>query len=283
VATIAGRQNGVVTRTQLLVAGLTSSGIERRVASGMLIPVFRGVYRVGHAAPSVSASYTAAVLACGQGSTLGGRAAAHVQRLVKGRAPQPEVITPRKRRIEGILISRCRRVDRRDIARMNGVPITTVPRTVVDLAAVLSVTELARAVHQADALFGVKPPHVEVVLARRPTAPGATILREILRGGALLSKLERAFIELLLEERLTLPEVNRKTDGHYVDCRWPDHRLTVELTSFRYHNTRRSWEDDRQRRREARDRGDRFREYTWYDVVEHSAPTRAELRRLLAA
>ena len=283
VAHIAGRQNGVVTRQQLLADGLTHAALQRAVQAGLLIPAYRGVYRVGHSAPSLLATYTAAVLACGDGAVLSGRAAAYVQRLVNRRhVPVPEVIARTERRIEGIVISRCRRMDRRDVTRMHNIPITIVPRTLVDLAGLVGTDQLARAVHQAHVLHGVHPRHVEAVLRRRPRSRGAGLLREILWGGALLGKLEREFRALLKEERLPLPVVNRKTDGHYVDCRWPPHGLTVELTSFRYHNTRRSWEDDQQRRREAHARGDRFREYTWHDVVERSGPTRVELRRLLA-
>jgi Transcriptional regulator, AbiEi antitoxin len=281
-ARIASRQNGVVTRQQLLDAGVTASGIKRLVANGTLIPVHRGVYRVGHTAPSLLATYTAAVLACGDGAVLSGRAAANVQRLARrGNPPPPEVRTRLDRRPEGVVISRGRRLDRRDVTRMHDVPITTVPRTIVDLAGLGDADELARAVHQAQVLHGVRPHHVETVLARRPNARGAGTLREILRGGALLGELERRFRQVLKEERVPLPVVNRKKDGHYVDCRWAKERLTVELTSFRYHNSRQSWEDDRQRQREARARGDRFREYTWHDVVEDSAAMRAELRRLL--
>jgi hypothetical protein len=282
VARLAARQNGVVTREQLLEAGVGRAAIQRWARNGLLIRVHRGVYRVGHAAPSVLATYTSAVLACGEGAALSGRAAAYLQRLTNRRTiPAPEVTTRLDRRPEGVLVCRCRHMDRRDLTRMHGIPVTTVPRTVVDLAGRVSAGDLGRAVHQAQVLHGVRPHHVEAVLARRPNAEGAGVLRGVLRGGALLSPLEAAFVELLTEERLPLPRTNRKTDGHYVDCRWPKERLTVELSSFRYHNTRQSWEDDRQRRREARERGDRFREYSWYDVVEASGPTRAELRRLL--
>ena len=281
-ARFADRQNGVVTRRQLLTAGWSGSAIDRRVRSGALIVVYPGVYRVGHAAPSVAASYSAAVLACGPGAVLADRAAGSMQKLVRGRVPKPAVLASKKRRIEGVLITRCRRLDRRDVTRMHNIPITTVARTVVDLAARRDYDEIARAVHQAQVLHGVRPQHVEAVLRRRPNAAGAGLLRDILLGGPLLDKLERAFHAMLGQAGLPLPEVNRRTDGHHVDCRWPDHRLTVELTSFRYHNSRQSWEDDRQRRREARDRRDRFREYTWRDVVEEPAPTLRELRRLLS-
>ena len=57
-------------------------------ATGALLPVHRGVYRVGHRAPSVEARYLAAVLACGEGALLSGRAAAHLYGLLKGPAPR---------------------------------------------------------------------------------------------------------------------------------------------------------------------------------------------------
>jgi hypothetical protein len=76
--------------------------------------------------------------------------------------------------------------------------------------------------------------------------------------------------------------VNRRVDGRYVDCRWPEHHLTVELDSYRYHHSRHAWEQDRQREREARTRGDEFRRYTWLDVDERQAPMLTDLRQLLA-
>jgi very-short-patch-repair endonuclease len=69
--------------------------------------------------------------------------------------------------------------------------------------------------------------------------------------------------------------------GHRVDCRWPEHRLTVELDSYRYHHSRHAWEQDRQREREARARGDQLRRYTWRDVAEDPEPMLAGLRSLL--
>ena len=98
-ARIASAGHGVVTRAQLLSAGVTARQIKRRVQSGGLIRVHRGVYRVGHRAPSVEATYLAAVLAAGEGALLCGRAAAHVLGLVKGAAPIPEIIARTQRRI----------------------------------------------------------------------------------------------------------------------------------------------------------------------------------------
>jgi very-short-patch-repair endonuclease len=96
-----------------------------------------------------------------------------------------------------------------------------------------------------------------------------------------LSELERHFLALVRESGLELPETNRPAGGRRVDCRWPHRRLTVELDSYRYHNSRHAWERDRLREREARARGDEFRRYTRDDVFEEPQLMLAELRRLL--
>jgi len=96
-----------------------------------------------------------------------------------------------------------------------------------------------------------------------------------------LSKLERSFLVLLRSERLPPPETNRPAGGRRVDCRWSEHRLTVELAGYRFHHSRHAWERDRRREREARARGDEFRRYTYGDVVEDPSFTLEELRGLL--
>src|SRR3954467_3749693 len=95
-------QPGNVPRAQLLDAGVSGSAIDRRLIRGHLIPRHRGVYRVGHEAPSTEATYMAAVLAAGGGALLPGRAAAHLMRLLKGAAPPPEVLALTGRRIKGV-------------------------------------------------------------------------------------------------------------------------------------------------------------------------------------
>jgi very-short-patch-repair endonuclease len=233
----------------------------------------------------MEASYLAAVLACGKGSLLSGRAAGHLLGLLKGAAPEPEVTTATQRRVEGIRTRRSRRaIDHRDAILLRAIPVTTAPRTLVDLAAVLPLDGLARACHEAGVLYGTTPAQVELVLARRPSSPGAAKLRRILRGDVhvTLSKLERRFLELLHEAELPLPRTNRAVGGRRVDCRWPRQRLTVELDSYRYHHSRHAWEQDRHREREARARGDELRRYTYGDVFEHPRLMLRELRELLS-
>ena len=283
IARIASRSHGVVTRPQLFGAGISPEEIKSRVRSGALIRVHRGVYRVGHRAPSIESSYLAAVRACGEGALLSGRAAAHLWGLIKGAAPPPHVTTPTERRVPGILTSRCRQMDRRDAAICNGVPVTTVPRTLTDLAATLELDALARACHEAGVRCRTTPRQVDAVLARRPSSPGAANLRRVLGGEArvTLSKLEKRFIEILIEDGLLLPQTNRVASGRRVDCRWPEQRVTVELDSYRFHGSRFAWEQDHRRAREARARGDRFRSYTYDDVFADSAAMLRELRELI--
>ena len=96
-----------------------------------------------------------------------------------------------------------------------------------------------------------------------------------------LSELESGFLRGLRAEDLPIPDTNKLADGRRVDCRWGEQRVTVELDSFRYHNSRHSWEQDRQREREARARGDEFRRFTWHDVFVDPEPMLRELRVLL--
>jgi len=155
----------------------------------------------------------------------------------------------------------------------------------VDLAATLNLDDLARAVHEAGIKHRTTPEHVAAVLARRQRAPGTRNLRRVLWGDVhvTLSKLERRFLKRLREAGLPLPQTNRVASGRYVDCRWPEYRLTVELLSYRYHNSRYAWEQDHDRRRAAYARGDAFRQYTWRDVSEDPDPMLREVRELLFA
>jgi predicted transcriptional regulator of viral defense system len=283
IARIASRSHGVVTRKRLLGKGVTPEEIRQRLLKGWLFREYPGVYRVGHRAPSVEARYLAAVLACGEGTLLSAGAAAHLWGLIKGDPPPPAVITPTERRIPGIAIRRARPRCPEHGTECRGIPVTNVPRTLVDLARSLSEPALARACHEAEVRYGTTPAQAEAVLRRLPNSRGAQTLRRILHGEVrvTLSKLEQRFVALLRHEDLPLPETNRPASGRRVDCRWPAYRLTVELDSYRYHRSRHAWEADRRREREAYARGDDFRRYTWADVSENPRLMLRELRSLL--
>jgi very-short-patch-repair endonuclease len=285
VGQLAARSHGVVTRWQLLAAGISRDEIAHRVRTGALLREYGGVYRVGHRAPSVEARYLAAVLACGDGALLSGRAAAHLWAILKGAAPAPEVIAPTERRMTRIRTRRSRMLDPADATTHRGIPITTVPFTLIALAGELNAQDLARACHEAGVRYGTTPRQVEEALSRRRTSPGAKKLRAVLLGDVhvTLSKLEERFLQLLNDQGLPLPQTNRPAGTRRVDCRWPTHRLTVELDGYRYHRSRHAWEQDRRREREARARGDEHRRYTYGDVFEEPRLMLAELNGLLPA
>jgi very-short-patch-repair endonuclease len=283
-AWLATRSHGVVTWEEMLAAGIRVAEIRQRVKRGALIREYRGVYRVGHRAPSLEATYLAAVRACGKEARLSGRAAAHLLGLVRGTPPPPEVTTRTERRVPGIRTHRARRLDARDTTSWRGIPVVSVARALVELAAVLSLDDLARACHEAGVRHRTTPAQVEVALSRRPNSPGAPNLKRVIRGEAAvsLSKLEARFLSVLADAGLTLPpETNRIAGARRVDCRWPDRRLTVELDSYRYHSSRHAWEQDRRREREAYARGDDIRRYTYGDVFEHPRQMLAELSVVL--
>jgi hypothetical protein len=280
IARLGTRSHGVVKRRDLLRAGVTVGEIKRRLRSGALILEYPGVYRVGHRAPSTHASYLSAVYACGDEAVLSDRAAAHIWGLTKGAAPPPEVTAPGRRAVTGVKTKRSRQID---ATLRDGIPITTVARTIVDLAAGLEPDELARVCHEAGVRYRTTPAEVKAVLKRRPNSPGAKRLKAVLYGEVkvTLSELEKRFLVLLRRDGLPLPETNRAAGGRRVDCRWPDHKLTVELDSYTYHRSRHAWENDRGREREAYARGDQFRRFTRGDVFERPEPMLVELRGLL--
>lgn len=282
IARLAGGAHGVVTRRELVDAGVTVDEIRHRLRAGSLIREYRGVYRAGHRAPNADASYLAAVRACGSAAVLSGLAAAWQYGAVKGQAPAPEVDAPVRHSIRGLVCHRGAQ-DRHDRTVWRGIPTVTVARALVEIAGRLGPGDLARACHEAGVCHRTTPRQVEDALSRWPTAPGASKLRAVMAGDAKvsLSRLESRFLELLRAHRLALPECNRVAGGRRVDCRWPEARLTVELDSFAFHNTRRAWERDHRREREAYARGDAFRRYTWDDVFEAPKAILTELRGLL--
>ena len=181
IARIASANHGVITRSELLKAGVTSTEIKRRVRRGSLIAIHRGVFRVGHLAPSIEAACLAAVKACGERALLAGFAAAHLLGLWRRRPARIEVIAPTYRRVPGV-VTRRDRIGPRESGRWRGVPVTSPQRTVIDLAAALKEDQLARAVHEADVLHHTTPEQIEQVLSRRHNWPGARKLRRVLWG-----------------------------------------------------------------------------------------------------
>ena len=279
-AGIAGTQHGRITYPQLRAAGADRGRIERWLRDGLLRRVHKGVYAIGHVAPSDDADWMAAVLAGGPGSVLSHRCVAHALGVVRGQPPPLEITVPTldHRRRPGIIIHRVATLDPRDTSILRGIPITTVPRTLLDIAPSTPPEALARACHEAWIKHRTRPEHVEACIARNPRKRGIRKLRAALGSDVVLSDLERGFLNLLRRHRLPLPRTNVAHGGDKVDCHWPALNLTIELLSFRYHATRHGFEADVARRRRSGHVA-----YTWGDVFERGAATIADLRPRLGA
>jgi hypothetical protein len=267
-----------VSRAQLLEAGIDAKQIDRWLADGRLRLVHRGVYAVGHEAPTVRADYMAAVLACGAGAVLSHRAAAYVMRLLRGAPPPPEVTVPTTAGLErpGIRIHRVKRLNHLDTSTLDGIPITNVPRTLLDLAPRETPRNLTRMCHEAWIHHDTGPEHVGVTIGRNPHKPGAAKLRRAQGADVLLSELEQGFQALLRRHGLPAARTNIDVKGDKVDCHWPDLNLTVELHSWRYHATRHAFEADLARRRRSNHIA-----FSYGDVFERPQQTAAELEPLL--
>lgn len=274
IARRAAAQEGRISCKQLLAAGVDRDRIRRWLADGRLHAVHVGVYAVGHPGRTVLGDYMAAVLACGAGAVLSHSAAAHLLRLQAGAAPPPEVTvaTTAGRRRPGIVIHRVRILPPADRSILDAIAITTVPRVLLDLAPKLTSAELTRACHEAWIHHRAGPALIEACLARNPHKPGAARLRRALGGDVTLSALEDGFLALLLRYGLPMPRTNIDRRGDKVDCHWPEHDLTIELLSYRFHGTRQAFEADVARRRRSNHVA-----FTYGDVFERGEQTATEL------
>ena len=144
--------------------------------------------------------YIAAVFAGGEGAKLSHAPAAHVFKVTRGkRPPPPEVTVPTTAppAPPGIVIHRVERLHPYDVTEHDGIPITSVPRVLLDLAPRLRRAELARACHEAWVQHRTRPAHIEACIARNPNKPGIAKLRRALGTDITLSDLEDAFLVLL--------------------------------------------------------------------------------------
>jgi hypothetical protein len=247
------------------------------------------VYAVGHPLLSLNARYTAAVLACGERAALSHRDAATLLGLLPVGSGAIDVTTPRRgsRRIPGIAVHRSRSLEPDETTTWEGVPCTTVARTLVDLAGCESSRRVRRAVEQSLVLnvFDLKATSVALDRARGRRGTGALrrLLSEI-HGEPPLTRreLERRFLELMRAAGLPLPVVNGYIAGHEVDFHWPTHRLVVETDGRAYHGHALAFHNDRRRDLDLELAGWHVLRITWRQVVHEPERVTALLRCRLA-
>jgi hypothetical protein len=286
IAAIAARQHGVIARIQLLRLGLGRKAIDHRVKLGRLHVVHRGVYAVGHVRLTIHGRWMAAVLASGEGGRLSYRSGAMLWSIRRTERGLIEVTSPRGRALPGIQRHRAE-LPSDEVTVHRGIPVTTVARTLLDLATVLTAQQLARAVNETEVQRLLDPLPLSALLQRYPRRAGVPALRELLgqRVTVTRSELEKRFLEFLADAGLPLPDTNAhiQVNGiwHEVDCLWTAQRLIVELDGRNVHDTHQTFESDRARDRILQAAGFRVIRITWRQLHESPAAVAADLRALL--
>lgn len=258
-AALARRQYGVAGRKQLRKLGIGHRGIAERVRTGRLHRLHRGVYAVGHEELRREGHWFAAVLACGAGAVLSHADAAAHWGFRQSSAPVIHVTVPTQNgRVmrPGIRIHRSGRLSADEVTVHERIPTTTVARTLLDLADVLSDQPLKRAVDEAEYLRLLDMSSVIAVVQDNPGRRGAKLLNAA-RGPTELTRsdFERRFLALVKRHGLPPPQVNTHIAGYEADFAWRAAKLIVETDGFAAHGTRKAFVEDRRRDRRLRRAG----------------------------
>jgi hypothetical protein len=262
IAELAGRQHGVVARRQLLAAGVTEEAVEVRLRAQRLHRVHAGVYAVGHRVLSREGRWRAAVLACGTGAVLSHRSAAALWGIRQATSGAMEVTMASKSRSQDGVRRHYSVLPPDEVTEHAGIPVTSVPRTIFDLAATEPPHVAEAALRQAEYRRLYDKLSLPALLARYPGRRGSPAIRDCLArrresGGHTRSWLEEAFLPFLDRHRLPRPgRLNARVEARgrwlEVDCLWPEVRAVVELDGFAAHGTRTAFREDRLRDRKLR-------------------------------
>ncbi len=253
VSELAQRQWGVVARRQLAALGVSRHSADHWLRAGRLHRLHHGVYAVGHGVLRAEGHRLAAVLACGPGAVLSHRSAAAHWGLLRTDQTRIDVTAPRGRHgAPTIRLHRTRSLDARDTTTHQGIPTTTVHRTLLDVAAIARDGELERAVAQAERLRLYDHRAIQATIATGQRAPRSQGLREATSRTPRWTRneWEAAFLTLLREAGLPEPHTNEAfhAPGHghcEPDYHWPEHRVIVELDGYETHGTRAAFHADR--------------------------------------
>jgi very-short-patch-repair endonuclease len=256
IAALADRQEGVAAHWELIALGYSASSIQRGVRAGRLYIVHRGVYAVGRRTLTVRGRWMAAVLAYGPDAVLSHRDAAALHNLRRtGSRAEVHVTVPgrSKRPRPGIRVHNVRHLHPDDITIVDGIPVTSVERTLLDYAETARPQELRWAFEAYDRLDLLDMRKLDAVIARNPGRRGIKPLKQLTaqyRGAPdTRSGNERRFLTLIREAGLPEPSVNVVVAGIVADFYWPQQRLVVEVDSYTYHHTPADRAEDRRKER----------------------------------
>jgi Transcriptional regulator, AbiEi antitoxin/Protein of unknown function (DUF559) len=293
IAEIAERQHGLITLLQLQSLGLSRSAVSKRARNGRLHRVHRGVYAVGRPRLTQHGHWMAAVLTCGPRAVLSHRSAAALHGLRPDNRPSSDVILPGQSATSRprIDVHRSSTLDASNVTIVDGIPCTTVARTLVDLGDVVNRRAVERAVDRAELLRLFDLGAVREALARAGPRRGAGLLRAVLadleQPTLTDRELEERFLALCRTAALPSPAVNAwiaLDDGiaYKADFLWRAERLIVETDSHAFHGHRAAFERDRLRDQRLTVAGFTVVRITWRQIAREPRRVARTVERLLA-
>src|SRR6266487_5367482 len=213
IAELAERQHGVVARRQLIALGLGRGAIEGRIARGQLHRIHQGAYAVGHRSFTRHARWIAATLSAGPRAVLSHRSAAQLWQLLPPSPIAAELTRPTRFRSRQGLRAHCSLVPSDEIAVVERIRVTSVPRTLMDLAGLGEERQLEKAFNEMQVQGLTDKLSLPALLGRYPNRRGARALRALLAGGKQArgrtrSTLEDQFLALLNGTDLPRPRLN---------------------------------------------------------------------------
>jgi hypothetical protein len=294
-ADLARRQHGVFSLDQLLDLGLTADAVHKRVATGRLHRIHKTVYSlVPRELLKREGLYMAAVLACGPGAVLSHRSAAVLHELRDWGHTRIEVTIPRRAglRHPGVAVHRSTALTEADVTVVNNIPVTSVARTLFDLADVVTPRQLERSFDQAEIAEVLDLNAINDQLARNPTRPAAKKVRRVLTEHYIgktptWSENEEALLAITRPLGIPDPDTNQfivLADGGpqiRVDFVWRAQRVVLEADSHKWHGTRQRFELDRTRDQRLTAAGWKVIRTTWRQMKLRPHELRPILVKLL--
>jgi REase_MTES_1575 len=254
-ASLAARQYGIVTRDQLAELNYTDHMVDHALRTGRLQAWHRNVFAVGHGGLSPHGLCKAAVMFRGEGALISFQSAIWLWGMErKLEIPVNVSVRWRGHSQEAIGLHHCPALREEDYAMTERLPVTAVPRTLLDYASVAKTYRLEGAIDRADRLDLLDPAEIDRITSEvrghhgsRRLQRAMTIYRE---AGFTRSGGEKRLLAALADAGIPRPVVNNFIEGYELDFFWERERLAVELDSWEHHRSRKSFENDRKRQEE---------------------------------
>ena len=293
VARFAAATRGAIARAGLTDAGLGRGAIAHRIDRGRLHRVHRGVYLVGHAIPPEFAAHHAAVLAHGPNAYISHATALEDYAVIEpvGGPIHVTVLNACRRSRPGIRVHRTTRIEPQDLGLLDDhLPITSPARAILDYAETASLTELSRAISEAEVLELATPDEIRALIARTPGRRGTRKVIYTLgrhAGPVVLHEgVERMAYAIIDKTPIRNPETNASIVGVKVDLLWREEKLVVELDSGRYHGVPAAVDRDRRKEAHLRKNDCELLRYSYWQIKEEPhffvAEVAAKLEQLRA-